>query len=609
MNSSPPTARASQVSIFPTYISPSPSKTSREISYGYPQAIESDERSELSAILRTPSEIWQQITNEYLNQKDAGSVRLLCHEIYNKLVSTIRHIKISKAEDFPKALSFFNRVRAHILTLEGCKVNVDALIDSLPSLQHLNLITLNLTYENLIAILRSAPNLTTLNVGIYSSLSPGIFVKVIKEMGVGALKQLKTVSLSYMQINNADLAALIKLAPNVTSLDVYRCEQLSPGIFVDMLKEMDPGALKQLKTVNLSGTKINNADLAALIKLAPHLTVLNVSECEQLFPDIFVDMLKEMGPGALKQLKTVNLFRTEVNKAGLAALIKLAPHLTVLYVSGSKQYSLDNFVDVLEEIGPGALEQLKAVDLHNTDINSAGLMRLIKLAPHLTELNVEGCQQLSPDIFVDMLKEIGPGALKQLKTVNLSYAYINNAGLMALIKLAPHLTVLNVSGCPRLSPGIFVDMLKEMGPGALKQLKTVNLSGTKINNADLAALMKLAPNIISVDVSNCENLSPGVLAIMEASALEKLEEVNLSSTKINNADLGALLQHSSNLDSLFLKDCKNLSRSVFQNMNSDTLEKLNRLSHLTLSKKDFIFDAVIKPTMVIRRKQDFLSFV
>lgn len=252
------------------------------------------------------------------------------------------------------------------------------------------------------------------------------------------------------------------------------------------------------------------------------------------------------------------------------------------------------------------------VDLCQSNISGHSLRQLLKTKSDIKALYLTNCVNLSDiddeeplqEFKLLQLKILGLGnenrsgysktkcfALKAELNKNPLYKRSNNLPaqeIQRLLKSAPQLETLNLSGCSQVDLSILncvqsntlknlqLKYLKDSNildlQVSLNSLETLNVSSSNISSASLNALLKKSPSLKSLDLNCCKNIQDDLNAALNLSALETL---NLSWSKINNASLNAIISNASALKSLYLVGCRNINNELISLLNLKTLETLD----------------------------------
>lgn len=216
---------------------------------------------------------------------------------------------------------------------------------------------------------------------------------------------------------------------------------------------------------------------------------------------------------SLANLESLNLGGSKIGPAGLAHLLPLKK-LRALAV---RQTATDELLKVV-----GRMANLHSLDIYNAEqITDAGLRSLAGLQ-QLAELDIGNVQSDGGALAV-----IPAGKLKRLSARGLKFS---EAGAKALGRFRS-LEELNLGSCQFTS-----NMVKQLaGLTKLKELSLFDVKG--LSDGVFAHLAKLTA-LIKISFYNAKTLTgKGIGAL---TALKKLEELDLRSTGVADADVGRL---------------------------------------------------------------------
>src|SRR3990167_3808451 len=208
-----------------------------------------------------------------------------------------------------------------ILTLSNCKNMIDVFSglsgNALDHLKEINLCGSAVRTQDIAILLRAAPGLEKLDLRVCKNIE-GVFSGLEKNV----LERLKEVELANSIVTARDIVALLAAAPGLETLDFGFCEEAKlAGAFSD-LKEK---ALEQLKEFKLENSDVTGQDIAALLRAAPGLETLAILSSRNKMMGIFAGLEEN----SLSQLKEITLYGSSVTIADIEAILKAAPNLSV----------------------------------------------------------------------------------------------------------------------------------------------------------------------------------------------------------------------------------------------------------------------------------------
>lgn len=302
-----------------------------------------------------------------------------------------------------------------------------------------------------------------------------------------------------------------------------------------------------IKSLDLSRGFITNKGLHHL-KFFPHLTSLNLSDCEDV-SDKGLRHLKE-----LTNLKNLDLsssrdnhyadghpYFARITDKGLSHLKDLT-NLNTLDLRHCKKITAKGLMALKE------LKNLTSLDLSGcNEITAKGLMAIKELTK-LTSLDLPGC---------DKIKDPGLMALKELTNLNhlnlRNCKKITDEGVIALKKLK-NLTSLDLSNCVEITAK-GLTAIKE-----LKNLTSLNLTGCKKITDECLKFLKKLKNLNTLNLSNCKKIKDRGLKVLKK--LKYLNNLHLSGCN-ELTDEGLIhLKGLTNLNTLNLGNCDAWSHST-----------------------------------------------
>ena len=243
------------------------------------------------------------------------------------------------------------------------------------------------------------------------------------------------------------------------------------------------GELKNLNTIELSETRVDDAGLAGLGAF-PKLETLILSKTDVRGPGL-------AGLKDAKQLSVIKLNDTRINDAALAGLVEL-PKLTRLEVS-STRITDATLVRIARAkglfYGPhlaghgNGVERLTYLDIYGTNVTGDGIRRLAALKG-LRELYAGGTG--ADDASIAALRGLG-----DLFHLDLQGTRVTDASLEPIGKFK-NLNSLNLSGTAMT--GSTISKLS-----GIEELRTLNLAGTGISNKTLDTIARVLVREVNAD--------------------------------------------------------------------------------------------------------------
>lgn len=142
------------------------------------------------------------------------------------------------------------------------------------------------------------------------------------------------------------------------------------------------------------------------------------------------------------------------------------------------------------------MPKLDYLDLSGSSITATSLISLLEKTPNLSYLHINKTHIL--DIFNDHGIEL---QLSKLKEFWAHDATMNSPIYLAILKQTHNLKRLEIVNCHSIERTILNNLVP------LQQLRAINLRGSDITGAGLFRLFTKAPNLIKVDIYNCEKFT------------------------------------------------------------------------------------------------------
>ncbi len=387
-------------------------------------------------------------------------------------------------------------------------------------------------------LLEMAPFLEELNLHGCKNIAGGL-----SSLAPGALKNLKYIHMPESKIYAEDLEALLNAAPHVEEINLSDCYDL----IRDGFSSRQPGSLKNLRVAVVAYTGISANDVTTLCNAAPNLEELNVRGCPSI-----TGCFASLPPNSLKKLTDFSIsmssYSSMLTADDINGLLHAAPHLHTLDLS--KQ---SNLVGGFSALKPGSLPQLTEIDLSETDINQDDMFALLNAAPNLIKINFSQCYNL------DKTKQIGDrtlNLLKHVKELNMKNSRIKNNLLQrtldCIIDAMPQLEKIDLSDCY----GIFTCKIKNE---SLASVKTMNLSSTNMSAEFLEKMIQHASQLTELEINDPIQPIDLVFLSLSGSLSKKLKKISLNNSNVLGHDIKQLLQYATQLTSISLNGCKNIS--------------------------------------------------
>lgn len=306
---------------------------------------------------------------------------------------------ISNFAEFESVLSNLTALRSIDLGVENCPEGVRMghiqiqdillLIRQYSQLEKLSLSGWDFKYFNINEVLASCPRLHTLDISCIGS---------VQEVLPNLNPQMRELCIADSNITDDELRALVRQCPNLVSLNVSNCRNLTP----EGLKVI--AGLLHLHTLFASETSMNRAALDYIATFCP-LQVLDISHCQNVFTEL-LDCI----PRCI-HLQSLNISsQGMVHPERLRAAIGPCLSLRTLILN---ECGFINLIIKAQNIFPRGLERLEIEDTECCldwweVLNGLPNLRLLKMkgliSDDMIQCALESCRELITLEIVDSWK-------------------------------------------------------------------------------------------------------------------------------------------------------------------------------------------------------------
>lgn len=156
------------------------------------------------------------------------------------------------------------------------------------------------------------------------------------------LLYIEEIDMSWTNIEGADLEKLLRAMPLLKGLDIWHCENIKSGTLVKLPRHL----FTTLKKVDLSFTLVTNKDIQTLLQAAPHLIHIDLWACQKITEGVF----SELKPDSLSALKTARLGTLKIKISDIHDLIRAAPKLTEIHLTDCPYITKSDLETIPEHI-------------------------------------------------------------------------------------------------------------------------------------------------------------------------------------------------------------------------------------------------------------------
>ena len=175
---------------------------------------------------------------------------------------------------------------------------------------------------------------------------------------------------------------------------------------------------------------------------------------------------------------------------------------------------------------------LRKLILDDSNITGVGVKRGVKSLPNLESLTLISCSNLINVELVEILSISG----SKLRYLNVSWTSIPGLGLDKVVKSLPNLETLIMTGCKELSNRGLLEILSISG----SKLRYLDVSWTSITGVGFKNEVKSLPMLENLWLIFCDELTEEGLLEILSTAGNRLKTVNLN--RVNGERISAVAE-------------------------------------------------------------------
>lgn len=217
--------------------------------------------------------------------------------------------------------------------------------------------------------------------------------------------------------------------------------------------------LKQLQSLILIGTAVDDRDIEAVVASLPELKELNIG----------YTFVTDRCLRCICKLQKLSRLRLQKCKLSAAGLIPLANLKSLTFIDLSQSAITDDAIDAVSKI-----PSLSTLNLANTNVSDKGLRSLLVMTS-LKRLD------LSKTAVNDSTLQVMLSRMTALEELNLSETKVSDQGIKHLRKLT-HLQKLWLRGLPKITDSAISDLIEH------RQLKDLEIQKTNITEQGVSKL-------------------------------------------------------------------------------------------------------------------------
>ena len=424
----------------------------------------------------------------------AGSVRMCLNDL--KLLVHLKKLDLSQTisiDGLALAKVLPSLMLLEKLTLGRIMFRHNELSNAIGKLNYLKELNLQCSIEGLAKVLPLLQLLEELEIPYCNESNKQLF-DAVRE-----LKYLKRLKLCYFVDARTDLIPLAEALPSLLFLEQLELVniKLDVGSETQLFRAVEK--LKYLKKLRISGAKITQLAIVALMEMLPSLQLLEslVLEVTGFDREGESDTQLFHAVGKLKYLKELNLSAIKITPQGVVALTDILPSLPLLEKLVLGKCDLDRGNDEQLFYALVKLKYLKHLDLLYAKITPLGVEALIKILPSLQLLENLVFGKINFDSGSEARLFQAVGKLLYLKFLFVSLITITPPGAEALAQVLPSLQLLETLNLGEIEFSQGKDPGRQLfhAVGKLKYLRILHLWRTKITETHTMALADVLPSL------------------------------------------------------------------------------------------------------------------
>jgi hypothetical protein len=271
-------------------------------------------------------------------------------------------------------------------------------------------------------------------------------------------------------------------------------------------------------------------------------------------------------------VSTLHLERVRASEKTLKALIVcFAPYLCHVSLKGVASVS----DDVIASLGSLHDKSLKSLNvMHCFRVSDESLTQIALRCALLEDLNVSDTSQYGTTDATVAAACRCP-RLRHFEAADLGL--VTDSSLVTALTL-PHLETLNVSGCKRVTDGMFRRIAAFAAHGSpntgtnmtpTSPLKTIRLSTCDISDEGIFGLVRAARSITTLSLAHCVRVSDAALLDAIRCSGGSFTNLDFSGTGVGDVVVQAALKTCGQLRVLRLALCINVTAAIFPSLVSD----------------------------------------
>ena len=301
-----------------------------------------------------------------------------------------------------------------------------------------------------------------------------------------------------------------------------------------------------METVVINSDKITGTGLSPRVNYSKNIQSLTLKS-SGLSDQGLILILQHCGTG----LKTLAIPLSDITGEGFCVHKGKLINLEKLDLNICGYLTKQGIIEMLQMCGT----QLKVLELNNTKITGEGLSVLKENFVNLETLTLRHCKHITKEGMKDILQMCGT----RLKVLDMSGTKVTDEYLSGfkekLINLET-LTLVDIEGITQQGISEFLQLC-----GTL--LKALDLSETNVTGEGMTVLKEKFINLESLVLRHCSNITDQGMVELLHMCGTKLKLLDLSPTDISGEGLSVVKGKFTNLETLALGGCENVTQQGF----------------------------------------------
>ena len=215
-------------------------------------------------------------------------------------------------------------------------------------------------------------------------------------------------------------------------------------------------------------------------------------------------------------LKSITIYGMKNSGDFTGRLPSTLPNLETLQLTDWHKLSDKGLMKILRRYR----SNLRELKLDCSNITGVGIKRGVKSLPNLESLTLISCSNLENGELVEILSISG----SKLRYLDVSYTSIPGLGLDKIFKSLPNLETLIMNGCKELSNRELLEILSISG----SKLRYLDVSWTSITGVGFKNGVKSLPMLENLWLAFCDELTEGGLLEILSTAGNRLKTVHVN---------------------------------------------------------------------------------